>query len=55
MGISVAVLMVVAMGLVVGSDYFLGDRYLAIQQFDADHSNTRELGFSALYTISISV
>ncbi|HIF50305.1 MAG TPA: NADH-quinone oxidoreductase subunit J [Thiotrichaceae bacterium] len=48
-GISVAVLMVVAMGLVVGSDYFLGDRYLAIQQFDADHSNTRELGL-ALYT-----
>lgn len=48
-GISVAVLMVIAMGLVVGSDYFLSDRYLAVQQLDPDYSNTRELGL-ALYT-----
>ena len=48
-GISIAVLMVVAMGLVVGSDYFLGDRYIATQQLDPDYSNTRELGL-AIYT-----
>lgn len=49
LGISVAVLMVVAMGLVVGSDYFLSDRYLAIQQLDPNYSNTKELGL-AIYT-----
>lgn len=49
MGISIAVLMVIAMGLVVGSDYFLGDRYIATPQLDPDYSNTRELGL-AIYT-----
>ncbi len=48
-GISVAVLMVIAMGLVVGSDYFLSERYLAMQQLDPNYSNTRELG-KAIYT-----
>lgn len=48
-GISVAVLMVIAMGLVVGSDYFLSDRYSAMQQLDPNYSNTRELG-KAIYT-----
>jgi len=49
LGISVAVLMVIAMGLVVGSDYFLSERYTATQQLDPNYSNARELGL-AIYT-----
>lgn len=48
-GIVVAVLMVIAMGLVVGSDYFLSDTYLAIKSVSPDYSNTSELGLT-LYT-----
>jgi NADH-quinone oxidoreductase subunit J len=48
-GITVAVLMVTAMGLVVGSDYFLSDTYMAIKSVGADYSNTKELG-TTLYT-----
>lgn len=48
-GIVVALLMVIAMGLVVGSDYFLSDTFMAIKTIDADHNNTRELGLT-LYT-----
>lgn len=48
-GITVAVLMVAAMGLVVGSDHFLSDTYMAINSVGADYSNTKELGLT-LYT-----
>ena len=48
-GITVAVLMVAAMGLVVGSEYFLSDTYMAIKSVGADYSNTKELGLT-LYT-----
>jgi NADH-quinone oxidoreductase subunit J len=48
-GISVAVLMVIAMGLVVGSDYFLSEPYKATKIIDPNYSNTRELGL-ALYS-----
>lgn len=48
-GIGFALLMVIAMGLVVGSDYFLAEPYIAIQQTDPDYSNTRALGV-AIYT-----
>ena len=48
-GITVAVLMVAAMGIVVGSDYFLSDTYMAIKSVGADYSNTKELGLT-LYT-----
>lgn len=48
-GIVVAVLMVTAMGLVVGSDYFMSETYMAIKSVGADYSNTRELGLT-LYT-----
>jgi len=48
-GISVAILMVIAMGLVVGSDYFLSEPYIATPQLDPNYSNTLELGL-ALYT-----
>jgi len=48
-GIIVAVLMVTAMGLVVGSNYFMSDTYMAIKSIGPDYSNTRELGI-ALYT-----
>lgn len=48
-GISFAILMVIAIGLVVGSDYFLSEKYIATPQLDPDYSNTRELGL-ALYT-----
>jgi NADH-quinone oxidoreductase subunit J len=47
-GISVAVLMVIAMGLVVGSEYFLAEPYIATKITDPDYSNARELGL-ALY------
>ncbi len=46
LGLTVAILMVIAMGMVVGSDYFLSERYSVAQQFSADHSNTRELGIA---------
>jgi len=48
-GIFVAVLMVIAMGLVVGSDYFMSDTYMAIKSVSPDYSNTKELGIT-LYT-----
>ncbi len=48
-GIVVAVLMMIAMGLVVGSDYFLTDQFEAFRPDNADYSNTRELGLE-LYT-----
>ena len=48
-GIVVAVLMIIAMGLVVGSDYFNSETYSAIPNVDPDYSNTRELG-QVLYT-----
>jgi len=48
-GIFVAVLMVTAMGLVVGSDYFMSDTYMAIKSVSPDYSNTKELGIT-LYT-----
>ncbi|MCG8379672.1 MAG: NADH-quinone oxidoreductase subunit J [Proteobacteria bacterium] len=48
-GIIVALLMVTAMGLVVGSNYFMSENYMAVKEIGADHSNTRELGLT-LYT-----
>ena len=48
-GVIVAVLMVIAMGLVVGSDYFSSEHYMAIRSTGPDYSNTRELG-QVLYT-----
>ena len=48
-GITVAVLMVTAMGLVVGADYFMSDTYMAIKSVGQDYSNTKELGMT-LYT-----
>jgi NADH-quinone oxidoreductase subunit J len=48
-GITVAVLMVTAMGLVVGADYFISDTYIAIKSVGPDYSNTKELGMT-LYT-----
>lgn len=48
-GIGFAILMVIAIGLVVGSDYFLSDKYIATPQLDPEYSNTRELGI-AIYT-----
>jgi NADH-quinone oxidoreductase subunit J len=48
-GITVAVLMVTAMGLVVGADYFMSDTYMAIKSVGPDYSNTKELGMT-LYT-----
>jgi NADH-quinone oxidoreductase subunit J len=48
-GIGFAVLMIIAMGLVVGSDYFLAEPYVATKQLDPDYSNARELGI-AIYT-----
>lgn len=48
-GIGFAILMIIAMGLVVGSDYFLSEKYTATLQLDPDYSNARELGV-AIYT-----
>lgn len=48
-GLAVAVLMMIAMGLVVGSDYFLSPEFQAFNSLGADQSNTRELG-QTLYT-----
>jgi NADH-quinone oxidoreductase subunit J len=48
-GIVAALLMVVAIGLVVGSDYFLSETYMAKPQVDPNYSNVKELG-STIYT-----
>ncbi len=48
-GIGIAVLMVIAMGVVVGSDYFLAEPYIATEQLDPNYSNARELGI-AMYS-----
>ncbi|MEQ8290425.1 MAG: NADH-quinone oxidoreductase subunit J [Gammaproteobacteria bacterium] len=48
-GLAVAVLMMIAMGLVVGSDYFLSPEFQTFNTLGADQSNTRELGMT-LYT-----
>lgn len=48
-GIGFAILMIIAIGLVVGSDYFLSEKYTATLQLDPDYSNARELGV-AIYT-----
>ena len=48
-GLAIAVLMMVAMGLVVGSDYFLSDAFIAFKPVAEDYSNTQELG-ETLYT-----
>ena len=48
-GIVIAVLMITAMCLVVGSSYFASDSFMAMNDVAADHSNTRELGLT-LYT-----
>jgi NADH-quinone oxidoreductase subunit J len=44
-----SVLMVIAIGTVVGSDYFLSEPYNQIKELGPDYSNTRELGL-AIYT-----
>ena len=48
-GITVAVFMIAAMGLVVSSDYFVSDTYMPIKAIGLDYSNTKELGLT-LYT-----
>ena len=48
-GIIIAALMVTAMGLVVGSEYFAGAAYPAPGGLPEDYSNTRELGLT-IYT-----
>ncbi|MBL1141057.1 MAG: NADH-quinone oxidoreductase subunit J [Proteobacteria bacterium] len=48
-GVGIAILMVIAMGLVVGSDYFLAEPYIAKEQLDPNYSNARELGL-AIYS-----
>mgnify|MGYP003682170545 FL=1 len=48
-GITVAVFMIAAMGLVVSSDYFVSDTYMPIKSIGLDYSNTKELGLT-LYT-----
>lgn len=48
-GVTVAVLMVAAMGLVVSADYFMSDTYMVIKSIGPDYSNTKELGL-ILYT-----
>ena len=50
-GATVALLIVIEMGLVVGSGYFGADRYGLVSRA-ADYSNTRELG-SVLYTFYV--
>ncbi|MFO1432133.1 MAG: NADH-quinone oxidoreductase subunit J [Candidatus Competibacteraceae bacterium] len=50
-GAAVAFIIVVEMGLVVGSRFFAGESYHLIQQ-PADYSNTKELG-QALYTVYV--
>jgi len=48
-GIIIAILMVTAMGLVVGSNYFMSETYMAVKSAGPEYSNTRELGMT-LYT-----
>ena len=48
-GLIIAILMVTVMGLVVGSNYFMSETYMAIHPAVPEYSNTRELGI-ALYT-----
>ena len=48
-GIVVAVLMVIAMGLVVGSNYFISDTYMQVGTMESADSNTQLLG-KTLYT-----
>ncbi len=48
-GLAVAVLMMIAMGMVVGSDYFLSSTFSPPDTVAMDYSNTRELGLT-LYT-----
>ena len=48
-GLVVAVLMMVAMGMVVSSEYFLSDPFSTFQIVSADYRNTEELGLT-LYT-----
>ena len=50
-GAAVALLIVIEMGLVVGSSYFSGGRY-SLTAHAADYSNTKELG-SVLYTFYV--
>jgi len=50
-GATVALLIVIEMGLVVGSSYFNGDQY-SLTAHAADYSNTKELG-SVLYTFYV--
>jgi NADH-quinone oxidoreductase subunit J len=50
-GVAVAVVIVIEMGLVVGSSYFSEDSYGLVSRA-ADYSNTRELG-SVLYTFYV--
>ena len=48
LGIFIALLMVIAMGIIVGSDYFTSDTYTQINT-STTHSNTKLLGY-AIYT-----
>ena len=50
-GAAVALVIVIEMGLVVGSSYFAGDAY-SLTSRAADYSNTKELG-SVLYTFYV--
>jgi len=50
-GAAVALLIVIEMGLVVGSSYFATDQYSLVARA-ADYSNTKELG-SVLYTFYV--
>jgi len=50
-GAAVALVIVIEMGLVVGSSYFGGDAYSLVSRA-ADYSNTKELG-SVLYTFYV--
>ena len=50
-GAAVALVIVIEMGLVVGSSYFSGDAY-SLTSRAADYSNTKELG-SVLYTFYV--
>ncbi len=50
-GVTVALIIIIEMGLVVGSSYFVDDRYSLVRHA-ADYSNTKELG-SVLYTFYV--
>ena len=51
-GLVVALIIVVEMGLIIGSGYFTAERYSLGERFPADYSNTKELG-SVLYTVYV--